>query len=101
MKKKISLIIIHLALVLVAVGCLFPWILMLRISLIEPNKFFEMPVDWFAAVTPQHYLKVIESPFLKFLTNSLILSLVSTIIVMVVGDNGGVFYCKIPVPPKR
>lgn len=85
MKKKVSLIIIHLALVLVAVGCLFPWILMLRISLIEPNKFFEMPVDWFAAITPQHYLKVIESPFLKFLANSLILSLVSTIIVMVVG----------------
>ena len=85
MHKKASRFCAYFALAIITIVSLFPWILMLRIAFIEPQKYFEMPVDWFAAPTFQHFVKVLSGPFPKYLLNSLILGLMSTLLVMLVG----------------
>lgn len=86
MKNKLGLLVVHLVLIAVTIVCVFPWILMLRISLIAPGKFFEMPIDWFAPPTFQHFNNVLSGPFIKFFINSVILSLCSTVIVVTIGS---------------
>ncbi|MBE3584421.1 MAG: carbohydrate ABC transporter permease [Limnochordaceae bacterium] len=84
--KRLERYLVYLALVLMAVVVLFPLALMFRISLIEPKHFFDVPVSWFAPVTVDHYRHVlIDSPFPKYLANSLIVSLATTAIVMFAG----------------
>ena len=84
--RRINQTLTYLALILVAAVSLFPLLVMLRISLVDPSKFLEMPIDWFAPVTLQHYVKVwSESPFSKHLLNSLILSVGTTWVVMTTG----------------
>lgn len=85
MHKKASRFCAYFALAIITIVSLFPWILMLRIAFIEPQKYFEMPVDWFAAPTFQHFVKVLSGPFPKYLLNSFILGLMSTLLVMLVG----------------
>jgi len=85
LRKKITYFFTYIFLGIITVISLFPWILMLRIALIEPNKYYEMPIDWFAALTFQHFTNVLQGPFLKYLLNSLIIGFLSTMFVMVVG----------------
>jgi len=84
-RTKITDTATFIGLVCVTVICLLPWLLMLRISLISPARFFEMPVAWTAPITLEHFIKVLSGRFPRFLLNSLILSLSATFIVMTVG----------------
>lgn len=84
--RRLQQSLVYVALVVMTVLVLFPLILMLRISLIEPKRVFDVPVSWFAPVTLEHYAKVLtESSFPSYLVNSLIVSLVTTAIVMFAG----------------
>lgn len=85
MKQKIGRFLAYVALITVTIFSLFPVLLMLRISLIEPRKFFEVPVNWLAPLTFQHFYTVLSGPFPRFLTNSLVISLITTLTVMILG----------------
>ena len=100
-KKKVHKILTYIALILVVCVCVFPWILMLRISLISPTRFFEMPVNWFAPITIEHYDNVLSGVFPRFLRNSFILSLSSTILVMIIGTLAAFAFARVRFKQKE
>jgi multiple sugar transport system permease protein len=84
--KRINRLSAYCFLILTTVVVLLPLVVMLRISLIEPSHFFDVPISWTAPVTFEHYQNIWnETEFPRFLKNSVIVSLSTTVIVMVIG----------------
>ena len=94
MIKRVNCFFVYLALGIVTIIALFPLILMLRISLVEPSKYFKMPIDWFGPITLQHFIGILQSPFLKYLLNSFILAFFSTLFVIAISTLAGFALAK-------
>lgn len=74
------------ALVLLAIACVAPIVLMFATSLKVQTQIFTNSINFFFAPTLDNYRDVLgEGSFTRYLTNSLIVGVVSTIITLVLG----------------
>lgn len=86
MGKRIRRIAAYLFLLITAAAVLLPLAVMLRISLISPDRFFDVPISWTAPITFEHYENLLfNSDFPRFLLNSVIVAAATTVIVIVIG----------------
>lgn len=86
MKRTFQNLAIYLTLIIITIICLFPLLLMTRISFLPANKYFEMPVDWFAHSIFDHYSELASGQFLRYIGNSFIISFSTTIVVVSIGS---------------
>jgi multiple sugar transport system permease protein len=74
------------ALVLLAILCVAPIVLMFATSLKVQTQIFTSRINFFFAPTLENYREVLgEGSFTRYLTNSLIVGVVSTLITLVLG----------------
>lgn len=79
----------YLAMIVVILVALLPLLLMLRIALTKPADWFAMPVKWTSAPYWQSFSDVLGSTFPHNLTNSLIVSIATTVAVTVLSAMAG------------
>lgn len=79
----------YLTMIVVALLCLIPVTLMLRIALTPQLYWREMPVDWLRPLDWTAFEQVLSGPFTHSLMNSFIISLVTTVIVLALSAMGG------------
>ncbi len=84
-RNRIQTVLILFTLLIVTVLCLFPWLVMLRVSFLPASKYFEAPLDWFASLDYSHYSELLLSDFPRYIFNSFIISFFSTILVSIIG----------------
>lgn len=84
-RKRSQTIVISIAFVLIAAVCLFPWLVMMRVSLLPANQYFETPLAWTAAPDTSHFAELLSSDFPRYIGNSFLISLSSTLMVVVIG----------------
>lgn len=81
--KELSVAIVLGAIVLLEI---VPFVVMLRVSLMEKAEIFDVPLRWFGDVTFEHYRYLLtRTKFMDFLRNSVIVATVSTVLVMLIG----------------
>jgi multiple sugar transport system permease protein len=79
----------YVAMVLVALVCLVPVLLMVRIALTPRREWRTMPVDWFGTLDWSAFQSVLESSFPRSIMNSFVVALATTVIVTVLSAMGG------------
>jgi multiple sugar transport system permease protein len=76
----------YAALVLLAIACVAPIVLMFATSLKVQTQIFTNSINFFFTPTLENYREVLgEGSFTRYLTNSLIVGVVSTVITLVLG----------------
>lgn len=86
-KKNISNTFTYISLVLVALFFLLPMIWVLRTSLITKQIAYKIPPDWSAPLTLNNYIAIFQNNhFGEFFLNSMIVSLLSTVISIILGS---------------
>jgi multiple sugar transport system permease protein len=84
--KRINRFSAYCFLIITTVVVFLPLAVMLRISLIAPDHFFDVPISWSAPITLEHYTNILDNTeFPRFLMNSVIIALSTTAIVIVIG----------------
>jgi len=79
----------YLVMIIVALVCLVPTAIMLRIALTPQVDWREMPINWFGPIDLSAFERVLSGPFLHALMNSFLIALVTTAIVVVLSAMGG------------
>jgi multiple sugar transport system permease protein len=101
MIKHLKRSLAYLALIIMTVIALFPLFVMLRISLIAPNQYFDVPISWDAPITLEHYINILtKTSFLKYLLNSFIVALSTTVIVIICGTLAAFSLAKYQIKKK-
>ena len=87
MRRHPAVVAVHYsALVLLAIVCVAPIVLMFATSLKVQTQIFTNSINFFFAPTLENYREVLgEGSFTRYLTNSLIVGVVSTVITLVLG----------------
>ncbi|MEV8136745.1 carbohydrate ABC transporter permease [Microbacterium aurantiacum] len=79
----------YVLMLVVALVCLVPTAIMLRIALTPQVAWREMPIDWLRPLDFSAFEQVLRGPFLHALMNSFIIALITTAIVVVLSAMGG------------
>jgi len=87
MRRHPAIVVAHYsALVLLAIACVAPIVLMFATSLKVQTQIFTNSINFFFTPTLENYRDVLgEGSFTRYLTNSLIVGVVSTVITLVLG----------------
>lgn len=87
MRRHPAIVVAHYsALVLLAIACVAPIVLMFATSLKVQTQIFTNSINFFFTPTLENYREVLgEGSFTRYLTNSLIVGVVSTVITLVLG----------------
>ena len=87
MKRHLAIVVTHYtALVFLAVACIAPIVLMFATSLKLQTQIFTNGINFFFTPTLENYREVLgEGSFTRYLMNSLIVGVVSTVITLVLG----------------
>ena len=79
----------YAVMIIIAVVCLVPTAIMLRIALAPKIAWRDMPIAWFGPIDLSAFAEVLRGPFLHALMNSFGIALVTTAIVVVLSAMGG------------
>ena len=79
----------YVLMALIALVCLLPVAVMVRIAVTPKVDWRQMPIDWFQAPTWTAFEQVFASPFTQSLLNSFVIATITTVIVVVLSAMGG------------
>jgi|tagenome__1003787_1003787.scaffolds.fasta_scaffold20933066_1 multiple sugar transport system permease protein len=82
-------LLLGLAGVAVVFTALFPVLFMLRIALTAPADYQQMPVDWLGAVYTESFRTVLSGDFPRYMLNSFLIAVVTTVLVALCGALAG------------
>jgi multiple sugar transport system permease protein len=100
-RSRLASIVLYTLLVLGAIFILLPLFWMLSTAFKQPDDAFAVPPHWLSTPTMDNFRGLLDGPFRRYVLNSLLVSVITTVIALLFGIPAGYAFARAKIPGGR